>query len=155
MKLTGKNGIGNVLKIFLQICFYVGTLFLIGLPFVLNLMGLNLNAAMFIIYPNGIVLLIIVKNFIKLFDSLKDNQPFSNKNVKILKSTGIAAQIGSLLWLIDLLYEIFLAKSEMIVSNLALLFLCVLFLGVAIALYILSELFKQATEYKEENELTI
>lgn len=155
MKLTGKNGIGNVLKIFLQICFYVGTLFLIGLPFVLNLMGLNLNAAMFIIYPNGIVLLIIVKNFIKLFDSLKDNQPFSNKNVKILKSTGIAALIGSLLWLIDLLYEIFLAKSEMIVSNLALLFLCVLFLGVAIALYILSELFKQATEYKEENELTI
>lgn len=155
MKLTGKNGIGNVLKIFLQICFYVGTLFLIGLPFVLNLMGLNLNAAMFIIYPNGIVLLIIVKNFIKLFDSLKDNQPFSNKNVKILKSTGIAALIGSLLWLIDLLYEICLAKSEMIVSNLALLFLSILFLGVAIALYILSELFKQATEYKEENELTI
>ena len=34
-------------------------------------------------------------------------------------------------------------------------FLVVLYVGVSIALYILSELFKQATEYKEENELTI
>ena len=30
-----------------------------------------------------------------------------------------------------------------------------LFAGVAIAFYILAELIKQATEYKEENELTI
>jgi len=31
----------------------------------------------------------------------------------------------------------------------------ILFLGVAIALYILAELFRQATEYKSENDLTI
>ena len=155
MELTGKKGIGNLLKIFLQICFYVGILVLVGLPFVLNLMGLNLNACMFVIYPNGIVLLIIAKKFIKLFDSLKNNEPFSEKNVKILKRAGITALVGSFLWLLDFLYEVFLAKSETIVSNLALIFLCIFFLGVAIAVYILSELFKQATEYKQENELTI
>ena len=55
----------------------------------------------------------------------------------------------------DFLYEIILALSEDIVFNCALLFLCILFLGVSIALYILSELFRQATEYKKENDLTI
>ncbi len=34
-------------------------------------------------------------------------------------------------------------------------FLFILFLGVAIALYILSELFREASKYKKENELTI
>ena len=88
-------------------------------------------------------------------DSLKNNNPFSLKNVKILKVTGVTALVGSVFWFIDLLYEILLAKSEDVVSMLTLGFLSVLFLGVAIALYMLSELFKRATEYKEENELTI
>ena len=38
---------------------------------------------------------------------------------------------------------------------LVLAFLIILFAGVSIAFYILAELIKQATEYKEENELTI
>ncbi len=155
MQVLGKNGLGNILKIFLEICFCLGIIVLICLPFVLNKIGLSLNASAFIIYPNGTVLLIVTYKFIQLFDSLKNNNPFSLKNVKILKVTGVAALIGSAFWLIDLLYEIFLAKSEDVVSLLTLGFLTVLFLGVAIALYMLSELFKRATEYKEENELTI
>ena len=155
MDLNGKKGLGNILKIFLEVCFYAGILVLIALPFALQLVGLNLNASMFVIYPNGIILLIIVYQFIKLFDSLKNNKPFSEDNVKILKRAGIVALIGSIFWLIDLLYEIFLAKSDDIVFNFALFFLCMLYIGISIALYILSILFKQATEYKEENDLTI
>lgn len=155
MKITGKNGLGNILKIFLQICFGLGTIILIALPFILNKLGLHLNASFLIIYPNGIVLLAITYQFIKLFDSLKNNNPFSDTNVKILKATEIFAILGSIFWLLDLLYEIVLAKSDDIVFIGVLAFLCILFLGVAIALYILSQLIKQATEYKKENELTI
>lgn len=155
MELIGKKGIGNMLKIFLEVCFYIGIIILIALPFILKVIGLKLGASMFVIYPNGLILLIIVHKFIKLFDSLKNNKPFSKSNVKILKTTGVVACIGSIFWLIDLLYEIILAKSENVVFNFALFFLFILYIGVAIALYILSELFKQATEYKEENELTI
>lgn len=155
MNLTGEKGIGNILKIFLEICFYGGIILLIALPFILNLMGFRLKASMFVIYPNGIVLLIIAHKFIKLFDSLKNNNPFCEENVKIMKSTGVIALIGSIIWIIDLLYDIILAKSDDIVFDCTLAFLAVLYFGVAIALYILSELFKQATEYKEENELTI
>ena len=155
MKITGEKGIGNILKIILEICFCGGIFILAALPFVLNLLGMNLNASMFIIYPNGTILLIIIHKFIKLFDSLKNNNPFSEENVKILKQTGVVALVGAFLWLADFLYQFILVKESDIGVNLTLLFLFVLFFGVSIALYILSELFKQAYEYKRENDLTI
>ena len=155
MKVTGKKGLGDILKIFLQVCFYLGVVILFILPIALNMVGLNLNASAFVIYPNGIILLMIAYKFIQLFDSLKNNEPFSENNVKILRKTGILAFIGAWLWIIDLLYEIILAKSFDIIFILAMLFLFILYIGVSIALYILSELFKQATEYKNDSELTI
>ncbi len=155
MNVTGKNGIGNYLKIFLQICLYGGVILLVSLPFTLKGMGLNMNASTFVIYPNGIVLLLIVYKFIKLFDSLKINQPFCDSNVNILKSTGIIALVEACLWLLDLVFQVVLVKSDDIVFNIVLAFLFVLFVGVSIALYILSELFKEAVNYKKENELTI
>ena len=155
MKITGEQGIGKVLKIFLQVCLYSGIIILIGLPFVLSKIGFNLGSSMYVIYPNGIVLLLITYKFIKMFDSLRLNNPFCDENVKLLKVTGIISLIGSIFWLIDFMCEIFLVHSEDIVFNCTLIFLCILFLGVSIALYILSELLKQATEFKKENDLTI
>jgi len=155
MQILGEKGLGNKLKVILQVCFYLGFVVLIALPFILQVFDLNMNASIFIIYPNGIVLLIIAHKFIELFDSLKNNKPFCEKNVKILKTTGKVAFIGACFWIIDLLYELILAKNFDIIFILVMTFLFVLYIGVSIALYILSELFKQATEYKEENELTI
>ena len=155
MKVTGEKGLGDLLKGFLTICFYLGVFVLLVLPFILKPFGLKLGASIFVIYPNGIVLLMIAHQFIKLFDSLKNNKPFCENNVKILKKTGIIAFSGAWLWMIDLLYEIFLAKTANIIFYIAMIFLFVLYIGVSVALYMLSELFKQATEYKEENELTI
>lgn len=77
------------------------------------------------------------------------------ENVKRLKISGIASLVETVLWTIDLLYTIFLAKCADVVIVLGLAFMIILFAGVAIAFYILAELIKQATEYKEENELTI
>lgn len=155
MKILGEDGLGRFLKIFLQTCFYGGIILLIILPFQLQMVGLKLNATAFIIYPNGIVLLVIMHYFIGQFNSLKENNPFCVENVKRLKNAGIASLMEAILWLIDLLYEIILVKSSEPVYILVFIFLFILFTGVAIALYILSELIRQATEYKEENELTI
>ena len=97
----------------------------------------------------------IARQFIKLFDSLKNENPFCDNNVKILKNTGIAAVVEAGLWLFDLIYQIVLVRDFDIVFMVILVFLIVLFLAVAIALYILAELFREATNYKQENELTI
>ena len=97
MQIVGKNSIGNFLKIFLQICFYFGIILLVILPFLLKMLGFNMGASMFVIYPNGIILLLITRNFIKLFDSLKNNTPFCIENVRILKKTSPRKKVCSLL----------------------------------------------------------
>mgnify|MGYP004473745235 FL=1 len=155
MEILGEKGIGKFLKIFLQICFWGGIALLIVLPFMLQMVGLKLNATAFVIYPNGIALLVIVRQFIGQFDSLKNRKPFCIENVKRLKTSGVASLIETALWTIDLLYTVFLAKGADVIIVLVLAFLIILFAGVSIAFYILAELIKQATEYKEENELTI
>ena len=155
MEVLGEKGIGNILKIFLQVCFWGGIAVLIILPFLLQMVGLRFNASAFVIYPNGMTLLVIVRQFIGQFDSLKNKNPFCMENVKRLKISGIASLVETVLWTIDLLYTIFLAKGADVVIVLGLAFMIILFAGVAIAFYILAELIKQATEYKEENELTI
>ena len=155
MKILGEKGIGKILKEFLQICFYGGIILLILLPFLLQGVGLHLNATAVVIYPNGIALLVIVYQFIGLFDSLKNDNPFCIENVKRLKHAGIASLVEAILWAIDLIYQLILAKSIEPLFILVLIFLVILFVGVAIALYILAELIRQGTEYKVENELTI
>lgn len=155
MELSGENGVGNILKIFLQMCFYGGIIVLIVLPFVFNALGLTLHSSMYVIYPNGIVMLLITYQFIKLFNSLKNNKPFSEENIKIQRKTAKLTIVESVLWLLDFLYALILVKYEDLIIILGLAFLSVLFFGVSIALYILSELFRKAYEYKEENDLTI
>ena len=140
MKILGENGIGKFLKVFLQICFWGGIVLLIALPLIAQIAKVHLNASIYVIYPNGIVLLVIVKQFIGQFDSLKNKNPFCIENSKRLKNCCIASLIETVLLIIDLLVMIFMI---------------ILFIGVSIAFYILSELIKQATEYKNENDLTI
>lgn len=156
MEILGEKGIGKILKIFLQVCFWGGIAVLIILPFLLQMVGLRFNASAFVIYPNGMTLLVIVLSIYNgQFDSLKNKNPFCMENVKRLRISGIASLVETVLWTIDLLYTIFLAKGADVVIVLGLAFMIILFAGVAIAFYILAELIKQATEYKEENELTI
>jgi len=155
MKILGENGIGRILKVFLQACFWGGIILLIILPFQLKMVGLKLNVTAAVIYPNGIALLAIVYQFIGLFDSLKNSNPFCMENVKRLKYAGIASLVEALLWALDLIYEAIFVQGPDPLFILVLIFLFILFVGVAIALYILAELIRQGTEYKVENELTI
>lgn len=155
MKITGEKGLGNKLKTFLQICFGLGIMILIAIPFILQKFDLKIITSIITIYPNGIILLLIIQKFITLFDSLKNNNPFCEDNVRILRKTGIITVIGACFWIVDLFYGIIFAEKFNIITNLVMIFLFILYIGVSIALYMLSELFEQAVEYKTENELTI
>ena len=150
MKILGKNGLGNILKIILQICFGGGITFLITLPIILK----SISIFEIMLYLNGITMLVIVKQFIELFDSLKIEKPFCENTVKRMNTASIASVIMTVLFFIETIYKFALDNSD-IKINCILVFMTILFLGVAIALYILAELFRQATEYKSENDLTI
>ncbi len=154
MKAIKQNKIGKILKITLMTTFVLGVPIIVILPLLLNHTS-KIIYSMFIIYPNGILMLLIVYEFIKLFKSLEENNPFTYKNVKILKETSLISLMMSIFWIADLLFMIFIINNTYVNYIIVLSFLFILFFGVFIALYILSELIRQATIYKEENDLTI
>lgn len=147
MKVFGKKGLGNTLKIFLEIVFICIIIFMVVTPFI--------STKIFLFYPNIICLLIIIYEFIGLFNSLKEDNPFCENTVKILKYASITSGVCSVVWLLQFVYEMVLVKYTDVFSIIILAFMFILFAGVSIALYLEKELFSKAKTYKEENDLTI
>lgn len=153
MKITGKNSISNYIKMILQITFAFGTLVVLLLPWVVKIyiqfLRLDLQNFYFpcliLLYLSGIPMLIIVWQFIKLFDSLKKSQPFIMENARHLKMASWCCAIISVEYVVGI--YVFHSIFTLIITG--------IFLIAWIGLSILSELFKQAVEFKEENDLTI
>ena len=144
----------KILKKIIKIAFIIAIPVIIILPFIIKGEN-NIVFYMSIIYPNSILMLGIMYQFIKLFSSLEKNNPFNLDNVKILSTTSKISYVMSLLWIIDLFILLFGIKNNDLNYIIVIIFLSILFFGVGVALWILSVLFQKATNYKEENELTI
>lgn len=147
MKVYGKKGLGSFLKTSLEVVFI--------LIIIMMILVLFKTTKMLVFYPNIICLLVIMYAFIKLFDSLKKEEPFCKESIKNINIAKIASAIASVIWAIQALYEIILVKYADPLSIFVLFFMFILFLGVSIALFILKEIFIKAKNYKEENDLTI
>lgn len=154
MQKSNNQKVGKIIKIILIVGMIISIPIMGIIPFLLK-HSISLIHSMLIIYPNGILILGIIWEFVKLFKSLEMNNPFNRDNVKILKDAGTISYIMSGLWFIDLLDLLLIIKNYYINYILVLAFLVLLFIAIGISLYILSALFKQATDYKEENDLTI
>lgn len=143
--------IGKILKIILIICTILFIPIVIIIPYTIKAIVFS----NFIIYPNSIIMLLIDIQFIKLFKSLEENNPFCKNNILILRRASIYSFIMTIFWIIDSLILYFLCNCTYINYYIVIAFLIVLFFGVGVALYILSKLFSKAYTYKEENDLTI
>jgi len=132
----------------------VSILVLLSLYFVVKAINIHFDLFICMIYPCGICFLYLVYQFIKLFDTLSNNKPFCYENVVRLKNSMVTCFVISILVLISLLISIFYTYYSLQL-RVSIIFISVLFFGVSISLYVLSELFNQAVDYKEENDLTI
>ncbi len=155
MKKDKTKIIATTISILLKISIVIGVILLLCLWKILEVLNIKFDLLVFLIYPSGILFLMLVYQFIKLFKLLKIENPFSMIMVKYLKETMWISFIIGIIILIALLLSIFVYPTYTIAVKISLTFFTILFIGVGIALYLLSELFKQATEYKEENDLTI
>ncbi len=155
MKIVGKNGIGSILKFILQISMVIGILFLISMYWIVRKVNLEFNWFIACIYPCGISFLVLIYQFIGLFNSLKESNPFCKENPKRMSIGMISSIVTCIFILIALLLSILVYNQYTLELKVALTFIFILFFGVSIALYILKELFIEAINYKEENELTI
>lgn len=151
MKITGKNSLSDIIAICLKLLFGVGILVILLLPWWLKMYVdifnpvLNYPIALIILYVSGIPAMIIVYKFIKIFGTLKQDNPFTMENVKALKVISLCSLIISIEYIIGLFFII--SVFEIILIG--------VFIIAWLGGYILSELLRKAIEYKEENELTI
>ena len=155
MRSTKTKTIANILIILLKISMIIGTVILLMLWKITDLLEIKFDLLVGLIYPSGILFLGFIYQFIKLFKQLKIEKPFTKETVRYLKTSMTLSFIIGFIILIALLLSITIYPTYTLTVKISLTFFSILFFGVGIALYLLSELFKQATEYKEENDLTI
>ena len=155
MRSTKTKTIANILIILLKISMIIGTVILLMLWKITDLLEIKFDLLVGLIYPSGILFLGFIYQFIKLFKQLKIEKPFTKETVRYLKTSMTLSFIIGFIILIALLLSIIIYPTYTLTVNISLTFFSILFFGVGIALYLLSDLFKQATEYKEENDLTI
>ena len=146
--------LGKVLKVVLTIVMILGGLVLLCLPLITKVIDIHFDMFIIMVYPCGIGFLYIVYLFTQMFKSLEKSKPFVIDNsIRLKKSMYISYVIGLLILISILVTNIYNYYSLQL--KVALLLISILFFGIGVAFYILSELFKQATIYKEENDLTI
>ena len=152
MKVLGENSISSFVNILLKIILVLGIVVIICLPMLLNwyinyfpINHVNYYPMLVVLYLSGIVALFAILRFIKLFETLKNNTPFIMENVKNFKAISICCLVIAAIYLIG----IFVFKSAFV------LVIFIMFTIAYLAFLIMAELFKQAVEYKEENDLTI
>lgn len=151
MKVTGKKSLSNFIEIGLKIIFVVGIIIYLTLPILLNKYVeifnpiLNYTAALVVLYISGIPALIIIYAFIKMFETLKNDNPFVRENVTYLKIVSVCSLLISIIYIIGMFFIV------SIFEIVAIAIFIIAFLGT----YVLAELLRRAIEYKEENDLTI
>lgn len=164
MKYYGKMSLASFLKISLDIMIAIGiVIYFILSKGILMKKGINMEQSRFIITfilfsIGGISVILILFNLRKVVSSLINVTPFVKDNVLCLKRISLLSFIISICYAINFIingqyknFNIAYIDSSGIHTDIE--FLIFFFAGCFIL--ILSEVFKQAVEVKEENEFTI
>ena len=155
MKKNNLYKLGNTIKIVLEIFTIISILVLLLLYPITK--GLKIHYDLFImcIYPCGLCFIYLIYQFICLFDTLKNNNPFCFENVDRFKNSMYSSIIMSILIICAFLVSVFVYNYYSLQLKVALLVISFLFICFSVCFYVLSLLFKKEDIYKEENDLTI
>lgn len=153
MHILGKKGLSGVVKCFLDLVFIGGACIFITLPItlrwyfdIINRIGNeNYNFLLGFLYVTGFLCLIILHEMRKIFKNLNLKNPFIMSNVKSLQRMSISSFIISAAYIV----KIFLYNSFLTII------IAMVFIIAGLFSIILAEVFRQAVEVKEENDLTI
>ena len=162
MKILGKKSLSSIIKIFLWILLIICLLVvLIGGIVVINDFNFfnssNTLRSLIILYLSSIPAAILITQFIGIFKSLENNDVFDKENLKRLRISYISSIVMGLMYLINSIMLFFSPEDEnwVIIYMLLTYIITLVFLIFGIGLIVLSEIYKRAIKYKEENDLTI
>jgi hypothetical protein len=150
---TGTKRLSGFVKLFLDLVFAGGIFIYVSLPFTLkwyfnllsNTSGENYYFMMGFLYVSGLFCLSIVFELRKIFKTLTGMNPFIIENVKSLKSMAMASFATSVCYMVKVIFH----------NTLLTMIVTMIFVIAGLFCIILSEVFRQAIIYKEENDLTI
>lgn len=162
MKVLGKKSLSTLIKIFLWILFTVCLIVVIlgGVILIKDFTffkSTNTLKTLIILYLSSWPASVLISQFIGIFKSLENNNVFDKNNLKRLKITYISSIVMGLMYLINSVI-LFLNKENenwMIIYMLLTYIITLVFLIFGVGLIVLSEIYKRAIKYKEENDLTI
>lgn len=162
MKVLGKKSLSTLIKIFLWILFTVCLIVVIlgGVILIKDFTffkSTNTLKTLIILYLSSWPASVLISQFIGIFKSLENNNVFDKNNLKRLKVSYISSIVMGLMYLINSVI-LFLNKENenwMIIYMLLTYIITLVFLIFGVGLIVLSEIYKRAIKYKEENDLTI
>lgn len=162
MKVLGKKSLSTLIKIFLWILFTVCLIVVIlgGVILIKDFTffkSTNTLKTLIILYLSSWPASVLISQFIGIFKSLENNNVFDKNNLKRLKISYISSIIMGIMYLINSVI-LFLNKENenwMIIYMLLTYIITLVFLIFGVGLIVLSEIYKRAIKYKEENDLTI
>ncbi len=171
MKILGEKSLSSKVIIGLKILFAViSILTLIVLIIISKIIGHiamqeNLLNNIFdlsfyiVIMITGLIALLIVYQFIKIFKNLNSNNIFCKDNVKSLNVISNNCFAIAICYSIIVLFAIcIIIKVQEVFINYVLYFsimLMLIFMVAGVGIKVLNEIYKKAIEYKEENDFTI
>ena len=146
------NILEKITKYILDFMFFVGSFICLTVPVIFKFIGKVYNiyrfyyiqmCIMFMI--SGILAVLIIGELRKIFKTVLNNNCFVESNVKILKKMGIFSMLIVFVTIIRLFY---------IITPTTLVIIIVFFIA-GLFSFVLSKVFRQAVNYKIENDLTI
>lgn len=162
MKVLGKKSLSTVIKIFLWILLAICLLVVImgGIVVISDFSFFNSSStlrSLIVLYLSSIPAAVLISQFIGIFKSLENNEVFDKKNLKRLRTSYISSIIMGIMYLINSIMLFFSPEDEnwIIIYMLLTYIITLVFLIFGVGLIVLSEIYKRAIKYKEENYLTI
>lgn len=162
MKVLGKKSLSTLIKIFLWILQTICLIVVIlgGVVVIKDFSFFNSTntlKSLIILYLSSIPAAVLIAQFIGIFKSLENNDVFDKENLKRLRISYISSIIMGLLYLINSIILFFSPEDEnwVVIYMLLTYIITLVFLIFGVGLIVLSEIYKRAIKYKEENDLTI
>lgn len=153
MKIFGKRSLCKAATVVAVIAFILGIITYATIPFWVKgyIHWRNMNDPGFyttllaVLYPAGLGCLIIFYFILRLLSNINRNQAFILQNVKILKGISLCCLFVAIVFIVSVFF----------IDSIFSFFIVLAFSIASVIFYIIAELFRVATRYKEENDLTI
>jgi len=153
MVILGQKGLSGLVKYFLDIVFAGGIVIFLTLPVTLSfyfdkinrISNENYHFLLGFLYITGLFCLTIVFEMRRIFKTLNRRNPFMMDNVKSLTRISIASFLIAASYFVKMFFY----------GSILTIIIAMVFVIAGLFSIILAEVFHQAVEVKEENDLTI